>query len=101
MRSRVSNAMDPVPLPSGGEPRPQVDFAGHPVRRQLGGRAGPEDAPLMNDIGPVYNLQGFSYVVIRDEDSDPPVLELPDDALDVIDRDGVDAGEWLVQTHEG
>ena len=54
----------------------------------------------MDNIGSVHDLQGLPHVMISDQDPDPPVLELPYDALDVIHGDRIDPRKRLVQEDE-
>src|SRR5690606_27335904 len=56
-----------------------------------------EHTPFVEDIRPVANAQGLAHVVVGDQHADAAVLEVLDDALDLADRDRVDAGEGLVE----
>src|SRR5262245_6736216 len=59
-----------------------------------------KDPAFANEIGAIRDLQGFSNIVIGDEDPDPAVLQDRDESLDLGYRDGVDPGEGLVEQHE-
>ena len=37
--------------------------------------------------------------MVRDQDSQPLLLELHDDLLQIVHGDRIDAGEWLIQHH--
>lgn len=54
----------------------------------------------MNDIGAVDEAQGFSDIVIGDQDPDAPRGEMSDELLDVCHGDWVHTSERLVQQHE-
>src|ERR1700681_1900602 len=55
----------------------------------------------MHDIGAVHETQRFAHIVIGNEYADSPLFQMPHQLLDVADRDRVDAGEGLVEQHEG
>src|SRR3546814_15290211 len=59
-----------------------------------------EHAAFAEDIRPVANAQGLADVVVGDQHADAAVLEVADDALDLPDRDRIDAGEGLVEQHQ-
>ena len=65
-----------------------------------GGRPFRQHVPAVNDVGAIDQTERFSHVVVGDQDADAATLEMPDEVLDVADRDRVDAGEWLVQQYE-
>ena len=56
--------------------------------------------PAVNDVGAIDQTERFSHVVVGDQDADAATLEMPEEVLDVADRDRVDAGERLVQQYE-
>jgi hypothetical protein len=70
---------------------PEVDPAHFRVRQH---RA------LVEDVGAVADAEGFADVVVGDQDADAAVLEVLDDALDLADRNRVDAGEGFVEQHQ-
>ena len=55
----------------------------------------------VDDIGAVDEAERLADVVIGDEHADAARLQMPHEILDVADRDRVDAGEGLVEQHEG
>lgn len=56
-----------------------------------------QNGPVVNDIGPVANAQGFSHIVVRNEHPDTPVLEEPYDFLDIQHGNGVDTRKRLIE----
>ena len=60
------------------------------VRLALG-----DDSPLVDDVGPIADAQGLAHVMVGDQDSDPPLTQELDDALDIDDGNGIDAGTIL------
>ena len=76
------------------------DLARQGVLCDLLGRAVQEDFSVVDQVGPVGDGEGFPYVVIRDEHAVSPFPQSLDHGLDVVDRDGVDAAEGLVQQDE-
>ena len=59
-----------------------------------------KDRALVEEVGTVGDVEGFANVVVGDEDADVTLLEFEDDVLDVLNSDGVDAGEWFVEEKE-
>ena len=55
---------------------------------------------LADNIGFFADIQGIAYVVIGNQYTDAPVPQVVDNLFDVADRDGVYAGEGLVQENE-
>ena len=55
---------------------------------------------FVDDVGAVADAQRFADVVVGDEHADAPVLQQVDDALDLDDGDGVDAGKEFIQQDE-
>src|SRR5262245_15832649 len=78
----------------------EVDLAHGRILGDLGRRTFADDAPVLDDVGAVADVERLADVVIRDHDPDPTLAQLPDDLLDVDHGDRVDAGERLVQQHE-
>ena len=56
-----------------------------------------EDAAVVHDVGAVADAEGFAHVVVGDQDANAAIFQVPNDALDVADRDRVDAGEGFVE----
>src|SRR5690242_10849072 len=63
-------------------------------------RAFHQNLPLEHYIGAVGRCQGLADAVIRDEDPHAAVPEVKYNRLDVLDGDGIDAGEGLVEQQE-
>lgn len=63
--------------------------------------AGKQDLAVGEDVRFVYDAQRLTDIVIRDEDADAAGLEVHDNALDILDRQRVDTGEWFIQQDEG
>src|SRR3972149_10554912 len=79
----------------------EVDSSDVLVLRELRGRSGAENLPVVHYIGSIGGFQSFSHVVIGDQDSDSAGSQVMNDLLDVSDGDGVDSRERLVEEHEG
>ena len=79
----------------------EVDAADGFVGSEVFGGAVLEDAAFEEEVGAVGDVQGFLDVVVGDEDADAAGAQLFHDVLDVLDGDGVDAGERLVEEDEG
>src|SRR5271156_114205 len=58
-----------------------------------------QDFTSINDIGAVRQPLRFTNIVVCDQDSDTAIGEMPDEILNVTDRDWVDAGKGLVEQH--
>src|SRR5262245_23054623 len=86
-----------MPRPLESEVLTQVNLAHLRVGGELLGCARFEDGTVVDDVGPVRDLQGLPHVVVGDQDADSHLLQVPDDSLDVDDRDRIDAGERLVE----
>ena len=59
-----------------------------------------EHAAFIEDIRAVANAQGLADVVVGNQHSDAAVLQVAHDALDLADRNRVDAGERFVEQHQ-
>jgi len=59
-----------------------------------------KDGTLVEEVGAVRDGEGFTHVVVGDDDADVAVLELGDDVLDVLHGDGIDTREGFVQEDE-
>ena len=75
----------------------EVDPTDRFIFSKLFGCAFFQDFALKKQIGAVGDVQGFLHVVVGDEHPDALVTELIDDALDVLDGNGVHAGKRLVE----
>ena len=53
-----------------------------------------------HDIGPVADTQGFTYVVIGNEDADIAIGELLNDALNIDYLDGVHPGKRFIEQYK-
>jgi len=62
--------------------------------------AGPKNRSIVDDISAVSDLQGFSDVMIRNEDPDLLGFKVFNDFLDLEYRNGIDAGKRLVQKNK-
>src|SRR5215813_15564160 len=62
--------------------------------------AGGDYSPLVDDVRPRAHSQRLADIMVSDQYADAALGELADDALDVQDRERVDAGEGLIQQHE-
>ena len=54
------------------------------VLGQLLGSSGTENLPIIHYIGSIGDLQGFSDILIRHEDTDTLGFEMSNDSLDVL-----------------
>ena len=57
------------------------------------------DQPLMDDVCPITYPQGFFNVMIGNNDTNSQFFQVYYHFLDVFDRDGIDAREWLIEEH--
>src|SRR5579872_6583578 len=71
-----------------------IGIADDLVRGALG-----ENFPRIDDVGAVGEAERLADIVIGDQDADAAIGEVPDEILDVADRDRVDAGKRLVEQH--
>ena len=62
--------------------------------------AGSKNRSIVDDISAVSDLQGFSDVVVGDEDPDLLGFKMLNDLLDLKYRDRIDTGKWLIQENE-
>src|SRR5579864_9297552 len=74
-----------------------TDFS---IGAQRFGSAGAEDFPVIDDVGAVRDCQSLTDVVIGDQDTDPGVFQIEDDALQLQHLDRIDSGERLVEQQE-
>ena len=59
--------------------------------------AGSKNRSVVDDISAVRDLQGFSHVVIGDQNPDLLGFQMINDPLDLQYGDGIDAGKWFIQ----
>ena len=70
------------------------------VVSQFGWSALEEDTPFEKEVGAVGDAECFLHVMVGDKDAYVPVFEFPDDILDVLHSNGVDAGDRVVELDE-
>src|SRR2546421_2122962 len=95
-----SRAISTLSLSFQLEPLAQVHGAGALRSGDLGWGARLQKAPLDEQDGAVADAQGLTNGVIADEDAEPPLAQFPDQPLQLVHGDGVDAGEGLVEEEE-
>ena len=78
----------------------EVFLAHNLVFSELLGSALEEDFSFEEQVGTVGDGECLVDVMVGDEDSDVAVLQLPDDLLDVLHGNRVDAGERFVENDE-
>src|SRR5690349_3459008 len=54
----------------------------------------------MHNIGAVHDAECLAYIVVGDENADAAILEVFDEIADVVDGEGVDRRERLVEQNE-
>src|SRR4029077_13153192 len=59
-----------------------------------------DDRTLVDDVSPGAHPQGFADIMVSDQHTNAALGELADDALDVEDRQRIDAGEGFIEQHE-
>ena len=59
-----------------------------------------EDATFEKKIGAIGNVERFVYVMVGNQDTDVTMLKMPDNILNFLNRDRVNAGERLVKHDE-
>jgi hypothetical protein len=59
-----------------------------------------KDLPVGHDVRAVGDAEGFANVVIGDQDTDAVALEVQNYLANIVDREGVDPGERLIQQDE-
>jgi hypothetical protein len=65
------------------------------VARPLG-----KDPSVEKHVGAVAERERFADVVIGDQDADPARAKIEQDAVERLDHERVDSGEWLVEEQE-
>src|SRR5262249_32094446 len=55
------------------------------------------DAPVVNQIRAVHDRKSLAHVVVGDHDGQPRFAEVNDDLLHVVNSNGIDAAERLVE----
>jgi len=82
------------------ELRPQINLTRLGIVRQKVRRAFSQDFTVQNQVSAVDQLQGFTHVVVRDEYSQTPRLQTPNDLLHFVNRDRIDPAERFVQQQQ-
>src|SRR6201995_4373190 len=59
-----------------------------------------QHGPLTYYVGTAANSQRFAHIMVGDEHADALIRQVFDYPLDICDREGVDAGEGLVEQDE-
>src|SRR5690606_1403581 len=59
------------------------------------------DHALADNVSLLADIQRLTHIVIGEKHTDILVAQVLDDALDVVDGDGIDAGERFIQQNEG
>src|SRR5215470_1410591 len=55
------------------------------------------DAPVVNQVRAVYDGESLPHVVVSDHDGQPRFAEINNDLLHIVNSNGVDAAERLVE----
>src|SRR5688572_7045902 len=55
----------------------------------------------MNNVGAADQVERLAHVVIGDQDADAALSQVAHKRTNVVNGDGVDAGEGFVEQHEG
>ena len=79
---------------------PEINLADMLVGCQLLGRARHEHLAVEKQVGTVGDAQGLMHVMVGDEHPDVFSFKLENDALDVLNGDGIDTCKRLVQKNE-
>ena len=84
-----------------GEVLAEVVAPGNRILGKFIGGPLKDNAPFQKEISPVYYLEGFTDVVVRDQKRNSVIVaQLLDDFLDVENGDGVDSTEGLIKHEE-
>ena len=75
----------------------QIDVADLLVIENLLGVPTGDDVAIANDVGDIANIQGFTHVVVGDQDADVAFFECADNGFDFADRNRVDPGKGFVE----
>src|SRR5262245_27153937 len=67
----------------------------------LRGSAVGQHHAVMNDVGAADQIERLAHIVIGDQHADATLREMANQRANVVDRDRIDAGEGLVEQHEG
>ena len=70
----------------------QIELFGSRVIYQCFRITAQMDLTLEHDIGPVGDLQGFTDIMIRNQNSDTPLTQPADYCLNIIDRYRIPTG---------
>src|SRR5579883_178491 len=79
---------------------PEINPLDLTVIAELSWSAGPKNRSIVDDISAVRDLQGFSDVVIGDQNADLFGFQMVNDLLDLEDRNRIDTRKRLVQKNE-
>src|SRR5690606_15885900 len=87
----------------GSEPElfAEIDAAHLLVMNDLVGIAFHQNRSRVNNIGTVDETQRLAHIVVGNQHADAAPREVAHQLLDVADGDRIDAGEGLVEQHEG
>jgi hypothetical protein len=75
----------------------QVNLAGYLTLQEFVLRTGDYDLTKVDDVGAMGDLQSIPNVMIGDEHPDTLSRKVHSDALDLVHRDRIDAGEGLIE----
>lgn len=78
----------------------KIQFSADRIVDQEVPTAFPENASFVDQVGSVDQFERLAGVVIGDENGEAGLPEFGDDGLNFVHRDGVNAGEWLIQHDE-
>src|SRR6185312_6802208 len=79
----------------------EIDPANFAIAHDLLGRAFLQNLAFMDDVGPVDDVERIAHIVIGDQNADTAILQMTNQIADVVHRDGVDAGQRLVEQDVG
>src|SRR5690606_17016124 len=78
----------------------QIDSSHVLIIQNCPGLARRQHPPLAQNVRAVADFQRFPHVVVGDEHADAALLQMADQALDLDDGNGIDAGERFVEQDE-
>ncbi len=68
------------------------DFPGDPLH---------QDPAIVQNIGPVHQIQCFANIVVSNQHPDPPILQMENEVADIVNRDGVNASQRFIKQYIG
>jgi len=71
------------------------------VAHDIGRRALHEHLAFVDDVSAVDDVERFADIVIGDQHADAAILQMAHKLANVVDRDGINSGERLVQKDVG